>query len=233
MWNRTSHALRPGFTLLELMVALGLLSLIVTLLYSGFAQVSGNAGRVTKELEARQALRVLLKLVADDLQAAQYLPEWAKQDHPSGLISTRRFEGAKPFAWVRMHVGTTAKFHRNVAAGADPGLHEVSYRVERDLERDTLVLRRREDFYLDEDMEDGGITVDLADGMETFTIEFLLPSTAGTVDERWEEEWDANEQVDGPRLPPAMRIAISRTAPDGSQYAEQMQFNLLQSGVGQ
>jgi prepilin-type N-terminal cleavage/methylation domain-containing protein len=233
MWNRTRRPRQPGFTLLELLVALSLLSLIVTLLYSGFAQVSGNAGRVTKELEARQELRVLLKLVADDLQAAQYLREWVQRKHPSGLIATRRFEEAKPFTWIRMHVGSTAKFYRNVAPGADPGLHEVSYRVERDLERDMLVLRRREDFYLDNDMEEGGITVDLADGIETFTVEFLVPRTAGTVDERWEEEWDSNEQTEGPRLPPAMRVFISRMATDGSVYAEQMEFNLLQSRMDQ
>src|SRR5690349_23437887 len=80
MWRRSSSTRRvpsptraAGFTLIELLAALAILSLILALAYGSFFQISGAATSLKGELEEQQELRLLLKMIADDLQSARYL----------------------------------------------------------------------------------------------------------------------------------------------------------------
>ena len=78
-----------GFTLLELLVSIALLGMVVGLVYTSFFQLSGATRGVQDMLSARQELRLLMKLVLDDLQAVRFLRRWAKEgaakDRVSGL----------------------------------------------------------------------------------------------------------------------------------------------------
>ena len=201
------------------------MSVVVTLLYSGFAQISGNAVELTRELESRQALRVLLKVVMDDLQSVQYLPNWAKT-RPSGLVASIRYEESKPFTWVRFHAAVPTRFYRNLEQGGDPGLHEIAYRIERDRKQDLLTLTRREDFYLDRDLDEGGITLTLAQGITVFKVEFLIPATGTqTRSETWSETWDSADSIDGRSLPPAMRLTIAQVASRGQEFHDSLELH--------
>ena len=52
---------------------MAILGLLVTLLYSSFSQISRTSLSVEKSLRGREELRLLMKVVLDDLQAMQYL----------------------------------------------------------------------------------------------------------------------------------------------------------------
>ena len=62
-----------GFSLLEVLVSMAILGLLVTLLYSSFSQISRTSLSVENSLRGREELRLLMKVVLDDLQAMQYL----------------------------------------------------------------------------------------------------------------------------------------------------------------
>ena len=219
----------PAFTLLELMVALALLSIVLTLIYAAFSNISGNALRLTRELESRQNLRVLLKLVADDLQGAQYLKNFASNERASGIDAQLAYTEDKRYTRINLHAAVPARFHRQVAQGGDPGLHEIGYAVERDRDLDTLVLVRREDFYLDDDLSAGGISVAIADHIVDFKVEFLRGNVDAQITaEEWLEEWNSMQAPVGGKLPAALRVTISQQAPDDKVYTELIEFNLLQ-----
>ena len=219
---------RAGFTFIELIIAMVLLSVVMTLLYSSFSQISNNAKGLTDQLTEQQELRLLMKLVSDDLQAARYFENFAaSQEKKSGILAKMDRMGEGDFSNVSFHSATQTRFFRKVSDLADPYMHEISYWVRAAEDKDKFQLMRREDFFLDDDMEEGGESTVLSDGMEVFKIEFLPHSEAGKDQERWEETWDSNEIKTGERLPVAIRITMARTTSRGQKLSQTEEFNLV------
>ena len=108
-------------------------------------------------------------------------------------------------------------------------MHELAYWVEEDESgQDVLVLKRREDFYLDNDMHEGGVTADLVKGVESLLIEFLPPATRqAEFEDQWEEQWDSSDKPASGRMPMAMRLTLSRRAtPEARLLKETFEINL-------
>jgi hypothetical protein len=219
-------------TLVELLAALSILALVLTLAYGSFFQISGAANSLKGELSEQQELRMLLKLIADDLQSARYLTNFAakqttKAVNATGIVARVRFVGKTEFSFIGFHAATEARFFRQRPPELDPGLHEIGYGVQEDRDNNTLNLVRREDYYLDADMESGGVTVILERRLETFSLAFLLPpDTAGSTAERWEREWNSMERPEGSRMPRAIRIGLGLMGRDGQPLRETLEVNL-------
>ncbi len=217
----------PALTLVELLVALSLLSLVLTLVFGSFFQISTGASGLQDELSEQQELRLLLKLVADDLQTARYLPNAAQAHLPTGLVARYQIMGRGEVTEINFHAATRARFYRLRPAALDPLLHEVGYSVLKQGETERFILQRREQFYLDSDLERGGITVELARDVELFKVEFLKASTGlSAPTEDWDKEWDSSQRPDGQRMPVAMRLTIGRAAKNGRHLQNTLEFNL-------
>jgi prepilin-type N-terminal cleavage/methylation domain-containing protein len=215
-------------TLLELLIAMALLAVVLALTYGSFFQLSDAAAGLKAELAEQQELRLLLKLIADDLQAAQYLEGYAANgDRRSGIVARTHFVGRGEFTEINFHVAAPARFHRQRPPEADPGLHEAGYAVREDLAANTLTLVRREDYYLDPDLETGGVTVVLTRDVETFSIGFLGPAEASNpTQDRWEREWDSQTRPKDARMPRAVRISLGVMGKDGKPLRATLEVNL-------
>lgn len=224
-----------GFTLVELLVSIMLLAIVLVLLYGSFSQISSGTILLNARLEEQQESRLLLRMIADDLRAAQYFEQFARgEGNDSGLYVTRDFVGAREFSKLYFHANVASRFHRRVSPAADPGMHELAYWVEPSEEdRDLMVLKRREDFYLDEDMEEGGIVVTLSEGIETFRVELLaVGEQESELDDNWLEEWDSGERPATSRMPLALRLTLAlRGAPESPIREEIVEIN-LQAALG-
>jgi len=223
---------RGGFTLIELLAALAILALVLTLAYGSFFQISGAAIGLKGELEEQQELRLLLKMIADDLQSARYLTNFAAQQgskpaNPTGIIAKVRFVGKTEFSYIDFHAATEARFFRQLPPELDPGLHEIGYSVEEDTTTHTINLIRREDYYLNSDLERGGVSVILTRKLETFSLAFLLPPDGvGSTTERWEREWVSSERPEASRMPRAIRIGLGLVGKDGHPVRDSIDVNL-------
>ncbi|MDH4248191.1 MAG: type II secretion system GspH family protein [Deltaproteobacteria bacterium] len=225
--NNPSSSPRPaGFTLLELIIALSLLGIVLTLIYGSLAQLSTGAVGLREGLNERQELRLLLKMISDDLRAMRWLTYYVARhpDAPAGLRATLHKEGNGEFSELSMHCSQSARFFRALPREKDPGLHEVGWKVRPGAEG-LLELFRREDFYLDEDMLSGGVEVPVAENIQTFKVEFLPISDAPTTFEEWRSQWNSMDQPRGKRLPLAMRLKLGRKLPSGEVLEETMEFN--------
>ena len=105
-----------GFTLLELLVSIALLGMVVGLVYTAFFQLSGATRGVQDTLAARQELRLLMKMVLDDLQAVRFLKHWAEagkdEDRVSGLdVSQQLGPNNEDSSILSMHAAVPAKFY--------------------------------------------------------------------------------------------------------------------------
>lgn len=221
---------RGGFTLIELIVSIALLSLVLTLVYGSFFQLSDGAQQLKERLSARQELRLLARLVADDLRAVQWLGQFEGDSDTrlTGMVAELEFVDGSEFSNLNFHAAVSARFHRDLEPGTDPRLHEIGYRVRKAEDRDTYQLLRREDFYLDDDITEGGVEVPLADGIEVFRVTFLREAvTSGEEDwrERWGGRWATSDE---PHLPAAIRVELTQATPDGRRISETVEFNLKQ-----
>lgn len=230
MFRRNERGQRRGFTLVELLVSLLLLSLVLALVFGAFAQISGRAVELRDALTEQQELRLLTRIVADDLRSAQWLKHFAtkKARYATGIVADTVFEDGREFTRIRFHAARPARFHRSIEAEQDPGLHELAYWVQRSRDGDTLELVRREDFYVDDDMDDGGISVVLADRVEHFLVEFLPADATGAV-ETWQTRWDSPYQSDAGPMPKAIRLTLGRKDAAGTSLRETIEINLQAS----
>jgi prepilin-type N-terminal cleavage/methylation domain-containing protein len=242
VWRWTSV---PGFTLIELLLAIVLLALVVSLTYAAMFQVTTGARYLTDSYSDDQELRLLLRMLAQDLGSVQYLKNYVAATatgaaatpgaatptgtpHQSGLIATSRFTATSDFSAVDFHAAVRSRQNRQAPEGSDPMLHEVGYSVREDVTTHVLQLVRREDYYIDDQMQVGGVTAVLASGVEVFWVECLQPAAAsGQTQETWTKEWNSNTQPDAARLPAALRITFGVAGKNGRHLKETVEVNLL------
>lgn len=239
------RAMRPGrssargaFTLIELLLAISLLSAMLALLFGAFSQITGGAAAVQKQVDERQALRLLVGLIADDLASAQYLPKVAgtgSSKRPTGILADTEFVQQGEFSRIDLHAEVPARFNRTLLEGQDPGLHEVGYRVVQSEDRTRLELMRREDFYLggdrNTDIRTGGIEGPLADRVKSFLVEFLAEDGQSVTEsqELWLEEWNSMNRDKGQELPVALRVTLVLLTPEGKELGETLVLNFPRS----
>ena len=238
-----------GFSLLEVLVSMAILGLLVTLLYSSFSQLSRTSLSVEKSLRGREELRLLMKVVLDDLQAMQYLSrlvELNESESPgvqidsfeTGLIArlVDGPQGAESSSAIDFHTARHARFYTEWRE-QDPRLHEIGYRMQENSETGRWELWRREDFYVDPDLSEGGRDYLLTDRVTGFLVELLeqeIELADGGTQENWVKDWDTQELAcernseasNSFCLPRAIRLSMAVEDEDGQTLEESLTINL-------
>jgi hypothetical protein len=203
-----------------------ILSVVLTLTYSSFFQISNAAVSLQADLAAQQELRTLLKIVSDDLQAARYLKSFDEGGRATGIIARVRSAAGREFSAVDFHAATFSRFFRQRPPELDPGLHEVGYTVEEDPVTRAPALVRREDYYVDPELESGGVKVVLSRQIETFSLAFLEPSGTPGAAENWQREWDSRQRPSTARMPVAIRVGMGIRTKEGPPLRAVLDVNL-------
>ncbi|HTN43316.1 MAG TPA: type II secretion system protein GspJ [Nitrospiria bacterium] len=132
-----------GFTLLELLIALGIAVVLVTLLYETFNAVLRSTQIVDQESEIDQMVRVSMERMTSELRSAYWRPS-----SDAGSASVFLFDGedgtggAQPADTLRF---TTLSHALASAGNTDPSVSIVEYALIPDQETDTAVLMHREE----------------------------------------------------------------------------------------
>jgi type II secretory pathway pseudopilin PulG len=232
--------------LLELLVSLAILGLLVTLLYGGFSQISRYSLDVQQSLSARQELRLLMKMVLDDLQSVQYFEKLiALNGDANDGVSTFETgikatlldgpDGPETATSMHFHIARSASFFPEWRE-QDPGIHEVGYRLKMNDENGSWELLRREDFYVDTALDEGGREYVLTDRVRVFEVEFLeqeIQLADGGTQENWVRYWDTEEgdcassdRQNSFCLPRALRLRMVVEREDGRLLEDVMAINL-------
>lgn len=207
--NNGRH-LNSGFSILELLISLTLLGLVMSVIYAAFFQISNSSLKVQATLDARQELRLLMKIVLDDLQKVRYLKHFAEsnqsetQQRETGLIADRNLGPENPgkgqidqVTSIDFHTSIKSRFFPEVNS-RDPELHEVGYSMQENPDTKTWYFIRREDFYIDNNLREGGKNHVLSEEVTKFELEFLESETAladGGFREKWTKVWDSDERL--------------------------------------
>lgn len=195
--------MRRGFTLLEVILAVTVLSLIGTMIYGGFSQTALNKARVEEDVDHSRIIHMALARMTRELSMAYV----STHVNPSLdlRVSNTAFIGKDNSREDR--IDFTSFSHRRLYRNArESDQNEISYFVaEHPDEPGTNVLARREQHRIDDDPRRGGKSQILVENVEEFNLEYFDPLLS-----EWIETWDTVNTLAQPnRLPTQVRIRLS------------------------
>ena len=204
-------AARAGMTLIEIMVAMAILSAVVTLVYGAFSQTAKHKTRIEEDLRRDHEIRSGLQRVVRDLAMAytsvQVNPDITLQPMRTAFLLKQDGNGSR--------IDFNSFSHRRLRRDAhEADQCEISYFVTRspsDPSQD--VLARREQAPIDDDPEAGGASQILIENVVSFAVEVLDPLTM-----EWTETWDTVQGAMQPnRLPLQAKITLTVPNPRGNR----------------
>lgn len=188
-----------GFTLMEVMVAITILAMVSTLIWTAFAQTSKAKKVVESTNDRYHQVKIAMRRLCADLSQA-YLSRNINQQ----LITRESvFIGKNddPDSLDFMTFGHRRRFKD----AQESEQCEVGYYVVEDSEDpDVMNLVRREARRVDDEPEEGGTTLVLVEDVLEFELEYYDPGM-----DQWEKEWDTTQLTGQPnRLPMQVRIRL-------------------------
>ncbi len=191
--RRTGRNHSAGFTLIEVLLAVALTSLVLLAVYGVFASVDGTRRRLSDDSEAYHRARVIFDRIGREVRGAYLVP---------GNVETFLEGRGGDIREPSLTLTTTA----TTPQGNGGGLSQVRYEWLEDPEnsRETLVLMRRErGVQQPEERDEEGYR--LASGIEEAYLRFH----DGT---EWKDNWDSRSQGPPQRVEIAMRIRSGEIA---------------------
>jgi len=196
----TSGGARRGFTLIEVMVALTLLALVITLVQGAYSGALRSKERMGRDTERVHLAAVVLDRLVRELSMAF---ESIDRRQATGLVVSTDLDGLSTLSFT-----TRVPPIGGRTAGGDA---EVGYALEEADDGTDLV--RREATRLDGDLLEGGIPLALVTGLTAFRVQCYDG-------EEWQEDWDSRERPDLPHLPLAVAVELVWTDGEGDDATE-------------
>jgi type II secretion system protein J len=185
---------RRGFTLVELMLAILILAIMMSIIY-GLVVSTVSAARRVEEITASSEIGpAILTRVRSDLQAA-FIPKdgefFVGSKKPGGGADRDRIDFISgEMAYGTEIEGEEARFH---------SINEVGYQVlENRKDPNVGVLYRREDYFIDAEPLKGGRLTEVYDRVKSFSLRYYDG-------EEWRPDW-SNKAQKG--LPKAVEIEV-------------------------
>jgi general secretion pathway protein J len=194
--------MKRAVTLIEVMVAMAILAIVSTLLYTGFVQTANNKKRIESELERNHEVRMGLERIVRELSMAFV----SAQANPLlGATYKSAFIGKEEAGGSR--IDFTSFSHQRLYRDAhESDQNELSYFLADDPDdasKNALV--RREQNRIDDDPQEGGTAQILIRDVQEFELSYLDPQSG-----EWLKSWDTTQAAMQPnRLPSQVRITLT------------------------
>ncbi|HET8759664.1 MAG TPA: type II secretion system protein GspJ [Nitrospiria bacterium] len=194
-----------GFTLLEVVVAIGILAVVMTIVYGAFSR-SMDVTRETAEVTDRvRQVQIVTERLVDELSAAYWIDE--KRARFVGTKDTTSSEDAR----LDRLVWSTFAHRRYVGDSPESDVAELTYRVEPSPETTTGRLMRDELINPLAAASWATHSDELADGVSEFRLRYLSGG-------EWVDEWDGAQRKG---LPEAVEVTVA-LAGSGTAPAERV-----------
>lgn len=210
---------RRGFTLLEVMIAIAVLSMIGAITFKSFDAANDLKRRVESAEDRDQAVRGALDRIGREVSMtflSEHYDHKRFRERPTFFkLKDGRSEAdltVTSFAHERLHVD---------AKESDQGVFQ--YHIDRGDDGKPCLYRRVKP-QIDEDWERGGEQAPLAEDVVRFTVQAWDPK-----DREWRDEWDSNspERNGGVLIPPRLRIALTILDEQGKEKTWTTQARLM------
>jgi len=184
----TEYSKKSGFTLVELMIALGLLGVMMALVTGSYYASTRAKRRIDSRMEVIAMGRVALANMIKEINGA-----FMDTDDFARTPFLGEQEGSFANPEDKLYFTTTTFDPRPIGMGGN--IAEIEYRLEEneDLEG-TFFLLRRADPFPDYDPDEGGVTFDIAEQVSGMRIRYQDDNGV------WGNRWDSSMDGALPRL---------------------------------
>ncbi|MCK4342711.1 MAG: prepilin-type N-terminal cleavage/methylation domain-containing protein [Phycisphaerae bacterium] len=184
---------RAGFTLVELLVATTISSLLVVSIVSATRAISGARASVDRRISSATSARRALDEIVGALRNV-------RRDMVRGQPVVVGHGGGRDGDRIDIQIMST---RRSRPDGAESDQLEVGFFLAQLPRRQLPALMCRRDHGLDEHPDDGGIATVVAEGIVGLSFEYFT-------DGQWVSEWSELE----PRAPQAVRVIVAAATPE-------------------
>jgi general secretion pathway protein J len=194
---------RSGLTLIEVMVAMIIIAIVSTLLYTGFVQTARNKQRIEAELDRYHEIRSGMDRMVRELSmayvSAQINPVPALQMVNTAFVGTDSGRGARVDFTSFSHVRLYRDAHES-------DQNELSYYIDEDPNNPgQSALVRREQRRIDQDPRKGGQVHVLIENVKGFELGYFEVLTG-----EWITTWDTTQAAMQPnRLPTQIKLKLT------------------------
>ena len=179
-----------GFTLLEILLAIFIFSIIMTTLFGAFSMVFSSADIIDKNIVANEMAKSCLIRMADDLQSICVTPdiryskpELNSEPDPYRVVGENVSMQGKDFPKLRF----TSSAHISFGKGMPSGVAEIVYYVS-ETQDNRIVLRRSDRINFDTPSDTEGADPVLCEDIKSLT--FTYYDKEGTGHESWDSDTD-------------------------------------------
>ncbi|MBM4374803.1 MAG: prepilin-type N-terminal cleavage/methylation domain-containing protein [Deltaproteobacteria bacterium] len=205
----TQRRSRRGFTLIEVLVAIGIIALIALLIYSAFSGMSRSRNAMINVSDRYQAGRAAMQRMAREFSSA-YMSGHRNfmrlQNQPqTGLVGKQARPDRVDFT-AFAHLRLEENRHESDQA-------ELGYFCVRNRDSGTLDLVRRASRRIDDDMTKGGVVETMVENVDDFELRYLDPIT-----HEWQTAWDSTQPASQfGRLPAQVWVTLVLAGGPGGQ----------------
>ncbi len=192
-----------GFTLLEIMIAIVIISFIMGIVYTTFSTISNADKRTVTSHEITVKARNLIEVLTRDISSAYF---------PQDPLPSRNPEGSNlQYAFIGYSDETESAKLDFITIDVDSSrpddikIKEVGYFLSR-LEKGELRLMKRVDDTPDDDIAEGGNSYELMDGLNSLKFKFMDDNG------NWISDW--NTVTGNTGLPKGVKVEFSLTGED-------------------
>ena len=193
---------RAGFTMVELLIAIGVLAMVSMLIYGAFAGMKASKDGLQRMSDRYREGRLAMARISRELQSA-YISGHTPIDE-SIQVQETAFIGSPgtPADRVDFNSFSNRRLDRHAHVSDQA---EISYFGSADPDQNGVTdLARRVSTELDLEPDRGGTVQVLATDIDLFDLEYLDPLTG-----MWAEEWDTTQEIGQPgRLPLQVRVIL-------------------------
>jgi general secretion pathway protein J len=190
---------------MEIMVAIAVLAMASTLIWTAFAQ-TGKAKKIIEENNSRyHQVKIAMRRICSDLSMAYVTANINPQYPTLESVFIGRDEDPDSIDFMAF------AHRRRLKDARESDQCEIGYSVEDDPDDpDIRNLVRRESRRVDDEPEEGGTELVLVRDVLGFELEYYDPTM-----DMWEKEWDTTQVTGQPnRLPTQVRVRLVVRGPD-------------------
>ncbi len=196
---------RSGFTLVELSIVILVLSMLFTILFGFFFNISEMARQQHGSIDSHRRAILAMEIVRENIERTFYIPDVIRV-----VFAGRKNEEHSH----RLDRLTFASVHPGAEATGSAAVREVSFYVKKsDNEKEGGILIKREDTMVDDHPGNGGVHLPLLDHVSEFSLRYSADGVT------WVDEWNSKKKKGVPRL---VQIRISVTRNDKNEIYESL-----------
>ncbi|MGE5808874.1 MAG: type II secretion system protein GspJ [Nitrospirota bacterium] len=212
-----------GFTLLEVLIAVAIMSAIVTVIYASFSTTSRNVQQAEEIRDSADLARVLLAKLSDDIANA-YINVNMNAPAVVTIIYGKKGEEKLEEEQIRRDaISLTTLTNVRAPGTKETDLWEVGYFFKEKAKGSGFVLKRREKRELGNvspALEGDFIEYEVTDRVESLKFRYFDIGA-----QQWVDEWDSRTKVATNLYPKAVEITLALD--DGSTYITEVEVGAV------